>query len=126
MNGMRPRTRFVPTLTEVVQVSALDKDVPGPNIESAHEHSASELGSRTGEIQAPVATSVSAFATRSVLEAAVDDMMPAARAQLRQSLQLSAQSLIEDQVRSMEETLRQRLRVALREATGMGRKSENG
>lgn len=103
MSTSRPRARFVPTLTEVVR----------PAVEAAEAPQATAV---------PVAAVVSANPSRSMLEAAVDDLMPQAREQLRQSLHAAAYALAEEQLRSMEEQLRQRLRGALREAAGMGKK----
>lgn len=111
MSSQRPRARFVPTLTEVV--------VP-----------ADELAQAGGLVQAPApqsaAPAVSASAPEvapsrsSVLEAAVESLLPQAREQLRQRLHAAAYALAEEQLLGMEDSLRQQLRAALREAAGMG------
>jgi hypothetical protein len=103
MTGIRPRTRFVPTLTEVVLPVGAS---PASMEPAAH----------------PVAPAQSS-PTRSMLDAAVDDLMPQAREQLRERLHNAAYALAEEQLRAMEDTLRQQLRNALREAAGMGKKS---
>ncbi|MDT8991356.1 hypothetical protein RQP54_10835 [Curvibacter sp. APW13] len=102
MTGSRPRTRFVPTLTEVVRVPGDATPTPEPAAMAAAEL-------------------VGANPSRSMLEAAVDDLMPRARERLRESLHTAAYALAEEQLRSMEDELRQRLRAAVREASGMGR-----
>jgi hypothetical protein len=105
MTGSRPRTRFVPTLTEVV--------TPGGAAPAIAEV----------EALTPQAVAVHAAPNRSMLDAAVDDLMPQAREQMRQRLHTAAYELAEEQLRSMEDSLRQQLRNALREAAGMGKKS---
>lgn len=113
--GSRPRTRFVPTLTEVVKpvdsvmpaTAAVSPSAPAPEL--------------VQEAVSPVGT-LTVQPSRSMLEATVDDLMPQARERLRESLHAAAYTLAEEQLRSMEDDLRQRLRLAVREAAGMGKK----
>lgn len=102
----RPRARFVPTLTEVVHPAGAAAAVDTAVAKS---------------LQSPMGPSSST--ARSMLEAAVDDLMPQAREQLRQGLHAAAYALAEEQLRAMEDGLRDRLRRALREAAGMGNRN---
>lgn len=104
MTASRPRTRFVPTLTEVVHPTGALSAPAQADVE-------------TPEVAIPPPAP-----SRSMLDSAVDDLMPQAREQMRQRLHTAAYELAEEQLRSMEESLRQQLRNALREAAGMGRK----
>lgn len=106
MNGSRTRTRFVPTLTEVV-----------------HPSGASPFATAVAETAPSEAAAMPVAASRSVLDAAVDELMPQAREQMRQRLHTAAYELAEEQLRAMEDHLRQQLRNAVREAAGMGRKA---
>ncbi len=103
MTGSRPRTRFVPTLTEVVLPAQATPMATATPVQAV----------------APGAPAPS----RSMLDAAVEDLMPQAREQMRERLHNAAYGLAEEQLRAMEETLRQQLRNALREAAGLGKKT---
>lgn len=112
MSGQRPRARFVPTLTEVVVPAAgglaragLGDDAPST------QASAAVVPTLAQEV--PPSRS-------SMLEAAVENLLPQAREQLRQKLHAAAYALAEEQLLTMEDSLRQQLRAALREAAGMG------
>lgn len=107
MSAERPRNRFVPTLTEVV--------VPAGELPAELEPRVQEAAVLAAE-HAPSSRS-------SMLESAVDGLMPQAREQMRQRLHAVAYALAEEQLHAMEDSLRQQLRVALREATGMGGRS---
>lgn len=103
MTSGRPRPRFVPTLTEVVRPAG---ELP---VEA------------TTMVQEPVLEVPESPASRSsMLESAVDGLMPQAREQMRQKLHAAAYALAEEQLHAMEDSLRQQLRAALREAAGMG------
>ena len=106
MSGNRPRTRFVPTLTEVVRPSNAPQSATVP-VEAAP----------------PEAVAKPVVASRSVLDATVDELMPQAREHMRQRLHTAAYELAEEQLRAMEDHLRQQLRNAVREAAGMGKKA---
>ena len=119
MTGSRPRTRFVPTLTEVVRPPDGSEAPPGADSGEAALPSpvlASEA------VAPPPPQAPPPMPSRSMLESAVDDLMPLAREEMRQRLHTAAYALAEEQLRAMEESLRQQLRNALREAAGMGRK----
>ena len=105
MTANRARARFVPTLTEVVHPNGSAPKASGAD-QAIH--------------QSP---SVGTSPSRSMLDAAVDDLMPQARAQMRERLHNAAYELAEAQLRSMEESLRHQLRNALREAAGMGKRN---
>lgn len=109
MTAERPRARFVPTLTEVVQPLEVSPAGGGqqPTVPEA----------------SAVVSPEPSVSRSSVLESAVDDLMPQAREQMRQKLHAAAYALADEQLQAMEDTLRQRLRTALREATGMGSRS---
>lgn len=107
MTTARPRTRFVPTLTEVVQPLGELPPVQEPKVQEVAVAMLSEPASSRS----------------SMLESAVDGLMPQAREQMRQKLHAAAYALAEEQLHAMEDNLRQQLRAALREATGMGLRS---
>lgn len=113
MSAERPRARFVPTLTEVVL--PVDGSSLGTPIFDAMD--APELVP-TSLVQSAVPEV--APSRSSVLESAVEGLLPQAREQLRQRLHAAAYALAEEQLLTMEDSLRQQLRLALREAAGMG------
>lgn len=112
MSNQRPRARFVPTLTEVV-VSVVDSLTLAGLGDGA-------LPTQAPALAAPASALEVAPSRSSMLEAAVENLLPQAREQLRQKLHAAAYALAEEQLLTMEDSLRQQLRAALREAAGMG------
>lgn len=116
MSTERPRARFVPTLTEVV-LPAGEAPLDVPKVDEVR------LEATTPESIAPTATTEAPPSRSSMLESAVEGLLPQAREQLRQKLHAVAYALADEQLHSMEDSLREQLRAALREAAGMGTRS---
>lgn len=118
MSTERPRARFVPTLTEVVLPAG---DASPVGLPKAGDQRLDDARTETATPSVPVEAPQPSRS--SVLELTVEGLLPQAREQLRQKLHAAAYALAEEQLHSMEDTLRQQLRAALREAAGMGGRS---
>lgn len=117
MSTQRPRARFVPTLTEVIRPT----QAAAVNVSKADEVPIEEVGTPPERMGTPPSTPQESPASRSsMLEAAVEGLLPEAREQLRQKLHAAAYALAEEQLHAMEDALRQQLRAAVRKAAGMG------